>query len=356
MLKQRGEDMEKRRTLQIEGSRLHYFTILTRLVNEYRGRAIEDIISKNLAKIAEKDYKKLDKMGLIGKIKSERTVWGYINNAQTLGLIKAKGSSRVKKGGVRRRFLSLTAFGEAICASHLIERPKKDNIFLNDFEKILYFRRFLEIDEEWNGKWFLIIFSQISIDNFIDENILLKKIAISSGLNELYTSHATLRHRIIPKLQWIYDLELVELRKKERGYRLTKQGYVLAELIRKKGQKWIFKNPYRSISKCYGYCKDVTTSFSLFSAFQDSLKTIYEKLQSLYERPPKYLNISTVRYLVCTNLLLRGFLIEDYDFDSFILQLKKKGLIDLASSPRREITEKGIVHNGQLFNLILVKS
>jgi len=350
--------MEKRRTLQMEGSRLHYFTILAKLVNEYRGRAIEDVISKHLAKIAEQDYETLNKMGLIGKIKSERTVWGYINNAQTLGLIRAKGASRVKKGGVRRRFLSLTAFGEAICASHLIEteESKKDNIILSNSEKILYFKRFLEIDKEWNGKWFINIFFNIPVDNFIDENTLLKKIAVTSGLDRLYTSQATLRHRIIPKLQWIYDLKLVELQKKERKYRLTKQGYVFAELTKKKGQKWIFKNPYQSISECYGFCKSIISSFSLFSAFQNNLKAVYNKLQSLYERPPKYLNLSTVRYLVCTSLLLRGFPIEDYDFDSFILQLKKKGVIDLASSPQIEIAEKGIVYDGQLFNLILVKS
>lgn len=123
--------------------------------------------------------------------------------------------------------LTLTCLGEALGLVEIINGKRLDFPKLNIFEKILFLKRLLELDELWDGNWISCIFSCIPENEYRDEKEIIKDVSIAiPQLKNL--KPRTKEHRIFPKLQWLVDLELVEVLEKtnKRGYKLSQSGRI----------------------------------------------------------------------------------------------------------------------------------
>jgi len=337
---------QRRSALFREGARLHYLTILALTIWRLSGHAYEDIVSKRLADIGKQEYEKLASLKLLGKIKSERTVWGYIGNAETLGLVVTSGRSTVTKGHVRARYLSLTAFGEALSYLHETSGAPPASPELLDTEKMLYFKRFLEIDQQWKGQWFSKVVSTLPENEFLEQKVLVPLIADATGLSEKYSPSGVI-HRVVPKIQWLYDLDLVGVDETRTRYGLTGKGTRFRD-----NQKaaWDVNSHYACIAYAYG----LRTNRADEETVRNTLRSVYGTLASLYERPPRYVAIATLRYLLGTLLLAQGYVLEDTAFDAVVLRLRELGQVDLTPSPPTAAKGQPIVSSEGRFDLIAV--
>jgi hypothetical protein len=339
---------KKRKALFKEGARLHYLSTLLLIISELSGHGYEDIVAKRLAERGKNDYQTLASMKLVGKIRSDRTVWDYIGNAEALGLVLTSGRSRVTKGGTRARYLSLTACGEAISfvrrtLASPVELPR-----LPQPEKVLYFKRFLEIDHVWNGFWFRKVISSVPEDELVSQTELIRRIADATGLSKDYKPSAVI-HRVSPKVQWLCDLDLIMADQDGRRYRLTDKGSRLRRCQKDTVDPALH---YEVIAHAY----DLKVNPVRGDMVWVTLRSVYRRLISLYDRPPHYVSIATLRYLVGALLLLDGYLLEDSAFDSNVMAMREAGQLDLASSPPTSAMGEPIVSSRGRFDLITVRA
>lgn len=339
---------KRRKALFREGARLHYLSSLVEIVWNLYGHAYEDVVSKRLAEIGRRDYPKLMRMKLVGKIWSDRTVWDYVGNAEAIGLVLTSGRSRVTRGGVRARYLSLTAFGEAVAFVRKTSAAHVDLPKLRGSEKLLYFKRFLEIDRIWDGLWFGKFLSAVPDSEFVDRRDLINRIAEATGLKQVYTPSAV-AHRVSPKIEWSYDLDLIDVDQTRRQYKLTEKGARFLQY--QKG----YADPeleYETMAKTY----DIITKPAETDTIQNTVSSVYQQLTSLYNSPPHYVSVATMRYLVGTLLLTRGRIVNDTSFDSAILEMRRSGQVDLTPSPPTSAIGEPIVESGERFDLMSVRS
>lgn len=104
----------------------------------------EVFLAQNLIESSKRN----DLFNVEGGIRSKGTAWGYINNADSLGIIRSEGTW---KGTIKGRVLTLTCLGKALSFIEQINGKKLVFPKLNAYEKILFLKRLMELDDLWGG-------------------------------------------------------------------------------------------------------------------------------------------------------------------------------------------------------------
>jgi hypothetical protein len=341
---------KKRLSLFRGGDRLFYFTILADSIWKQSGHAYEDVVAKTLAETGSKHYERLDALGVTGKIRDERSVWGYVGNAEALGIVTATGQSSVTRGRARGRYLSLTSFGEALSFFYETSVDRPEPPALLEPESVLYFKRMLEMDVIWDGSWFTKLIMSVPPDSPLKRDSITERFAIAAEL-QTPTGPAkyrpsTLDHKIVPRIQWMLDLRM--LTSSNGTYGLTELGMRFQRLSR----PWHPDFHYHSIDQTLATRKRRATHEVIW----ETLRENHDKLTSLYERPPNFLSIPCFRYVVCVSLFDEGYVVEDGEFDNAMLRFGESRLLDLTPAPPITARGKPIVRESERYDLFALRA
>lgn len=318
-------------SLYREGSRLWYISEIANILKDVK-KMHEVFLSERLIKSSRQ-------RGLpycSGGIKSKGTAWGYINNAVSLGIIRSEGTW---KGTVKARMLTLTCLGEALSLIEEVNGKRLDFPKLTMFEKILFLKRFLELDDLWNGNWIYCIILRVPENEYREEKEIIKEVSdVIPQLKNL--KPRTKEHRIFPKLQWLVDLELIEVIEKnsERSYKLSQCGSILKKI---KNQSAFINRHYTTIAQTYNLEKKPTKDI------ESLVMEIFNRF-GLSGNQSNLIPVPLLRYVTCTVLLLKGIVVEENNFDDFLLNLVRKKYFQLHQCPYKTL-EPEIFVNGKRY-------
>jgi len=321
----------KKLSLYREGSRLWYMSEIANILRDSK-KMHEVFLSDRLIESS----KQKGLIHCIGGIKSKGTAWGYINNAVSLGIIRSEGTW---KGTIKARILTLTCLGEALSLTEEVNGKRLEFPKLNMFEKILFLKRFLELDELWNGNWIYCIIMRVPENEYREEKKVIEE--VSGMIPQLKNlKPRTKEHRIFPKLQWLVDLDLIEVEEKgtQRSYKLSQSGCILKRI---KDEPAFTKRHYTTIAETYKLEKKPPEDV------ENLIMEIFNRLKNRSILVP----IPLIRYVACVVLLLKGMVMEEDDFDDFLLNLVRKKHFQLHQCPYKTV-EPEIFVNGKRYYYI----
>lgn len=287
-----------------EGTRLGFMLLISDILREHYGFYDFYLTAAELLKRTTS----LNRCIAIGRINSIKTAQSYILNSIALGLHRKLGSKVV-----------LTAAAKVILC---LRKPRDSSCVLSKAEKAVLLSLLLKNDNEG----FLPLLSFLKTEG----PARVKELQGTDNWSRIFSNSrmrklkgATRLHRLIPRLEWCIDLDLVD---KRDFYKITSVGEKLIGLI-SEGTNNPFDVPFKL------YFPGLTTENidKLYEKFLIHLVSAYKELLLL--TPNAYhVEIVAARLLTRIAFALEGLLVSHDQIDRLFLAAWKRNMQKLRFS------------------------
>ena len=332
-----------------EGARLQYQALIPRIVDETGPLAYEEKVTNEFLKEVTKEggmnmqLKKRDLPAIVSKPGSFRTC---LKVAEILDLISLEGTSRGMK---KHRLARNTSFGRSmyLCAKLF---DSKDLSSLSTSQKFLFLNKIVEFEKEWRGGW---VFKLLEIcgsgELWVKEEVLIKKFCDSVAVLKKLSSRSK-HHRVFPRIQWLYDLDLLlmEHRNNKRWYKRSEKGDEAFKLWKKH-----FVNiPFRDLLKLYYEIENEVNDSN--TDFEKEFPEFYIKIknQISVEILPS-IAIEVLINLFTIEKAIRGHILSKEYFLNALHELQINDIISLSTSPSDRM--HGFNIGGTTYKLVSLK-
>jgi len=261
-----------------------------------------------------------------------KTAQSYILNSIALGLHQKRGGRVI-----------LTPYSKAILC---LRKPYSNSIRLSKSEKAILLSLHLKNDiegffplllclNERNSITIKDIGSSIWTDIF--QNVQMKRLKGTARM-----------HRLIPRLEWCIDLDLVE--KERHRYYITSLGKRFIKNIEK-----CILSPYEISLKLYFQGSAVKATERLYKKFLSCLSNAYLKLSILI--PNAYhVEIIALKLLVLSMLASNGLLLSEKEFEDLLVLTWKRNIQRVRFSSSAKGNREGIAIRGRFYNYLTLSS
>lgn len=330
-----------------EGARLQYQALIPRIVDNTGPLAFEEKVTDEFLKEVTKKggvNVQLEKRRLLAIVAKPGSFRTCLKVAEILDLIGLEGTSR---GTRRTRLARSTGFGRSIyLGAEMFD--SKDLSRLSIGQMFLFLRKFVEFEKEWKGGWAFKLL-EICGESWAEENDLIKRFCEYFTVFKHLSSRSK-HHRIFPRIQWLYDLNLFQMdnRNNERWYKRSERGDGAYRLW-----KMHFVNiPFRDLLGLYYRTEDEVNESN--TDFEEEFPKFYSEVRN--HIPVEKLPLVAIEVLInlfAIKKAMEGYILSEAYFLSSLHALQSEGKASLLTSPSDRV--RGFNLNGTIYKLVSLK-